>query len=370
MKRRKLIILAAITILISFSVSVFAWFYFPNSKGLEIDTAPALDFDISVYKLINNYDEDGNYTSSSLIDLDPTTTTYSSYLDSDAGTFTIPEEFEFYQWGDEFICEDTDPHYYALEISYDSDAYSDGYIKGIIDATLASSGSFIVDEGEATETTYDASFPVIKTSYKYASYATIMATEADALTEMKSSSGYKEIINGTYYYTTSDSGATYNVVDRSVAYDSNTTYYTCSDLARAYGVTSTNFSSGTYYTLSNHVLTKATAYDSTATYYSGTFTETTITGYATTNASYSLTNLNYQIETSFKDDLTSTQYLINSTKYIKFVLFIKIEPDETLVTNKMDQYEDFGDLTEINVTNTLTLDVMLRSMPHVSGTLN
>ena len=367
--RKKIIItIIAVLILISSVSAVFAWFYFPNSKGLEIDTAPALDFDIEVYKMTHHYDEKGNYTNSSL-DYLPENGTYTNkagqtvnYLNGDV--FTVPDSYEFFQWGDEFICEDdVKAHYYALKISYDSNVYEDGYIKSVIQATLTSTGEF-VGEGEVT---YNANFPVIKTSYKFASSADILSDAGSAMTEMRADTGYKEIINGTDYFT--KSGNNYTLVDRYVAFDSTATYYT-SDIAKAYPNTS-NFSAETYYTLNNHVFSVASSYVAGTQYYTGTFTETSIDGYAASDASYSLGTLNYDIETVFYQDLLQTQYLLASTDTIQFVLLIKLEPDEALVTSKMDEFSDVvGDLTSIDVTNVLSLDVRLRSVPHKEGTIN
>ena len=367
MNKKKIIIASIVSLLLISTASVFAWFYFPNSKGLEIDTAPALDFDIEVYKLINEYDEKGNYSGSHLDNL----TTIGSYEDSEGNTvnylntttgiFSIPESFEFYQWGDEFICEDTDPHYYALKISYDSDAYQDGYLNSIISATLESLGTFTV-EGVTT----DASFPIIKTSYKYASSATIMNEHADAMTEMKNN-GYQEIINGTDYYT--KSGDNYILVDRSTEYSNSTTYYK-TDISRIYGNISDFTNVYTYNNLT-HTYEKANNYIANTQYYRGTFTTVNIDGYAMAEDSYSLAYLNYDINTILKDDLEQAQYLISTTKTIQFVLYIKLEPDEAIVTSKMEELEDkVGDLTEIKISNTLTLDLKLRSIPHKEGTIS
>ena len=382
MKKKIIFMVVALIIILSSVGITLAWFYFPNSKGLEIDTAPALDFEINVYRIQDNY-VDGNYSNSEIVNITNTlayndhegaevTATY----DDENKQLTIPETFEFFQWGDEFICEDTKAIYYALEISYDSDAFNDGYIKSVLSSNLVSSGSFIFDEN-----TYYANFPVMKASYKYASSATIMNTSLIAMDEMKNESGYKEVMNGTDYYILDNSS--YKLVDRFIDFDEDETYYT-TDLVKCYNVKAADLvNNQTYYTYdnTNHSFTLATSYSNTTQYYKSSdneaFSIANIAGYAKSNSTFSLERLNYNIETVFKDEFKNNgvvddSVFVNHTdNKLQFVVFIKIEPDEKIVTSKMDELSEYtSELTEIEINNVLTLDLSLRSVPYVEGQIN
>ena len=272
MKKKILIPILLSIILISLGVATFAWFYFPNSKGLEVDTAPALDFDINVYKVLDNYDENGNYSSSELINLTTSKDENNNdYYDQTEGKLTVNEAFEFFQWGDEFICEDTEAFYYAIDVTYDSNSYSDGYIKNILSSELTSTGSFdyIV---ENVTTTMDANFPILKASYSFASNCRILENEQQAITAIKGAS-YDEILTGTDYYTLNN--GTYTIVDRHENFSSTTTYYR-SDIQKVYV---SSFSSGeTYYTYNSgtHSFSVASSYQANVQYYQGTFTVASI----------------------------------------------------------------------------------------------
>lgn len=367
MRKKIIVLLFSIIILISLASVTFAWFYFPNSKGLEIDTAPALDFNIDVYKIIDNVDENGNYSSSNLINLTEAKDENNvNYYNPTLGTLTINEAFEFFQWGDEFICEDTDALYYALDVTYESNSFSDGYIKNILSATLESTGSFecTIDNNL---TTIDANFPILKASYAFASNSRIMENETQAITEMKGKT-YNEVLNGTDYYTLSN--GSYTLVDRNVAFDANETYYS-TNIQKVYVQ---SFKAGeTYYTYnsSTHTFSVANSYTANTQYYQGTFSTVSLSNYAKSTSSYDLSYLSYDAETVFKDSLLSNQYYNSEKDILEFVIFIKIEPDEEIVTSKMDELSQYtSELIEIEINNRLQFDLKLRSVPHKEGTIN
>lgn len=367
--RKKILItvISIFTILISLGLASFAWFYFPNSKGLEVDTAPALDFNIDVYKILDNYDENGNYSSSELINLTTSKDENDNdYYDQTLGKLTVNEAFEFFQWGDEFICEDTDALYYALDVSYDSNSYSDGYIKNILSAELTSSGSFDYTLENVTNT-MDANFPILKASYSFASNCRILENELQAITAIKGAT-YREIINGTDYYTLS--GSTYTIVDRNTNYNSATTYYS-TNIQKVY---INSFASGeTYYSYnsSTHSFTVETSFQPNVQYYQGTFSVAPISSYAKSTNSYDLANLSYDVETVFKDNLQKNQYYNSENDNLEFVIFIKVEPDENIVTSKMDELSQYtSELTEIEINNKLEFNLALRSVPQKEGTIN
>ena len=233
-KIKKLTILASAILLISMMTTiVYGWFYFPNAKGLEMDSAPSLDIDVKLYKvneagtaftlesptgyrIAKSSDFSNNdfisgityYTLSSTLATSYSSTqeyylksasaytkigtitedTYDSYdslyilLATEATTYnsnttyyipaySIETKYEFFQWGDEYICEDLDStKYYALECICDSEAYIDGYIKSVLNLKLDCLGAFLYG---TTPTLCNASIPVFELSHKYATEASL-----------------------------------------------------------------------------------------------------------------------------------------------------------------------------------------------------
>lgn len=440
-KIKKLTILSSIVLLSSMvCTTVFGWFYFPNAKGLEMDSAPSLDIDVKLYKsngtsftaesptgyrkalstdfssndfidgityytitetASNEYSGSSEYyvkSASAYTKLGTITSdtynaytkysplytltiteasSYSSNTDYYIASYSIEEKYEFFQWGDEYICEDLDStKYYALECICDSEAYIDGYIQSILNLKLDCLGAFLYD----TNQTCNASIPAFELSYKYASEATLDLTSDSALPEAKNDSGYTKIINGNYY---TKSGDNYTVAS---SYSNNTDYYTM-DITEYYvkDLTAWNsHSSETLYYLNNGTYTKITSYDSNITAYyalSNIEESESIKSFGSTGnnfttidniANVSDYNILNTVEMScFKDDLLDTQYVHSSDanhlkSYVRFIVFLKVEPDEDYITSYMSLHQsetiDAVD-TEILISNSLSIDLTLRSVP-------
>ncbi len=367
---RRKILSFIITLLLVFAVAtpIFAWFYFPNSKGLEIDTPSADDFSVVMYKLENQYNEDGTFKNSYFVDLSKykDTNNNNPYLTSNG--FEVDEKYEFFEWGDEYICENSEPHYYAIECEYDSDIFNDGYVKSILTTSLKSVGANLETEDENNLL---LAFPIVNVSYKFSSTASIMSSENDAINEIKSSNGYQDIINR---YFKKDANNNFielnsNTFDNTISkiYKRNLTEYT-----------GDSFISGTtYYEMDydDAVIFKITS-DPTPNiqkrYFVGTFDEVSnLDLNYSSNQTYDYVFENNKSTTFYTDFENETARYINSTtKKLQFVLFIKVEPNESLVTDILygikDNLDD--DLTEINIDNKLQFDVKLRSVPKKEST--
>ena len=437
-KIKKLTILASSVLLTSMvTTTVFGWFYFPNAKGLEMDTAPSLDLDVKLYesngtsftqltptsyRLATSNDFDNGFISGinyyTLVETEAsaynssleyyvksataytklgtiTEDVYNSYntlytlVATEAETYqtnttyyipsySIEAKYEFFQWGDEYICEDLDTvKYYALECICDSEAYIDGYIQSVLNLKLDCLGAFLYDTNQVA----NASIPVFELSYAYASESSMDLSLASALSEAKNTT-YTKLINGNYYTL---SGQNYVVAS---TYSSGNTYYTM-DVTGFFVKDSTAWSNGGYASKGLYYYNAGT-YIPTTTYQTGVYDYyelsnitvaesvrsfgtngnnfTTIDGVA--NAS------NYQITNSvemacFKTNLLDTQYVHSSdanheTSYVRFIVFLKVEPDEDYITSYMSAnsaYTTEAVNTEILISNSLSMDLTLRSVP-------
>ena len=456
-KIKKMTILSSIILLSSMVVTtVYGWFYFPNAKGLEMDTAPSLDLDVKLYKsngsgftltTPSSYREakdsdfnngfipgvsyytltatkSSNYSSSQEYyiksataytkigtigtedeyllkgDLYTITATKETEYDSNQKyyipAYSIEEKYEFFQWGDEYICEDLDAtHYYALECICNSNAYTDGYIKSVLNLKLDCLGAFLYNTNQVA----NASIPVFEASYKYASSSGLDLTSTNALSEAMADttnigtsgrvSSYKKLINGNYY---TKSGNNYSIA---TSYSSQSEYYTM-DITEYYVKDLQTWSGGSYstkglYYFDNGTYIPTTTYQATTNYYSLTNIEEAenVMGFGTTGNSYTtldgITNASdYQIfnsiamdrfySTNTTDGLDSTQYVHSSggsylEEYVRFIIFFKIEPDEDYITTYMNTNAGLTENavnTEILISNSLTLDLTLRSVPKYS----
>ena len=452
-KTRKIIILLSMifVLLEIIGLTTYAWFYFPNAKGLEMDSAPAVNVSMKLYRSNgtafvalepNNYrlalakdfvNSDfidgvtyytigetkstsyasgtyyiksvGGYTRVSittedeysaydaLYTLTPTeATTYNSANTYYIPTYAIEETYEFFQWGDEYICEDEDAtHYYALECICDSEACTDGYIKSILSANLECLGAFEYNTSDKA----NASIPVFEASYKYAKLSNVDLTNSSALLEAKQettevvtgrTSSYTKFINGKYYTL---SGSNYV---EATTYSSSNTYYTI-DISETYVKDATTWNNGTYASRNLYYYDNGT-YIPTTSFVDGKTSYFTLGNIAVTNTVSSFSNgvsqttldnitgiTSYNIQNEIKmdrfysdnttDGLDSTQYVHDTdsnheTSYIRFVIYIKIEPDEDYISTYMVQngsLTEYASSSEILISNTLTLDMTLRTVP-------
>lgn len=433
-------------------MTTYAWFYFPNAKGLEMDSTPSADLLVSLYKsngtnfvkqnpssyrlaTSNDFSNNDFISGLTYYTLTPTESasynnantyyvksataytnigqvnedTYNSYdklytisatlaTTYNSGTtyyipaYSIEEKYEFFQWGDEYICEDLDStHYYALECICPSSAYTDGYIKSVLNMNLSCLGAFEYGTGEAA--IQSASIPVFEASYKYATESTIDLTSATALSEAKSNSStvsdgrlctYTKFINGNFY---TKSGNNYT---EATSYTSNTSYYTM-DISEHYIKDAAAWTAGSYsnlyylnngtYTLTNSFQAGHTAYYSLTNISESTSVKgfgngqafTTIDGITGIN-SYNINNsivMDRFYSTNNSEGLATTQYVHASddtydTEYVRFVIYIKIEPDEDYISAYMNKNSDKTEnatSSEIIVSNSLTLDLTIRSVP-------
>lgn len=366
MKKKLIIMISMIFAIVIIAIPAFAWFYFPNSKGVEINTPDAEDVNVKLYKLFYYYDENGIFDHSTLEDL--TNKNYEnsngqnvSYLTQDG--YQIPTSFEFFEWGDEYICEDDTTDYYVMECDYDSDAFNDGYVKSLLTTTLKSIGG-IYNYGSQDEELKIA-FPIVNISYKFAS--SYQTTKSSYISELQSESNYK-LITDRYYikdnttYKALDA-ATYNAsIDK--IYKRNLTEFT-----------GNSFVQGTTYYKYEHVVNQGSVLDNGifqyvvadnyvqgTKYYTGTFDE--VTGLDVTYGSDSTYRYKFtDVHTDVFNTLNKTQY-VNNNK-LKFTLLIKVEPNTELVTNVMNVFRDDvkDDFTEINIDNEIEFKVNIRSIP-------
>lgn len=435
-KIKKLTILASSVLLTSMvTTTVFGWFYFPNAKGLEMDTAPSLDLDVklyesngtsftqltpSSYRLATSNDFDNGFISGinyyTLAETEAsayngsleyyvksataytklgtiTEDVYNSYntLYTLAATeaenyqanttyyipsYSIEAKYEFFQWGDEYICEDLDAtKYYALECICDSDAYIDGYIRSVLNLKLDCLGAFLYN----TSSVANASIPVFELSYAYADESSLDLTTASALSEAKSST-FSKLVNGNYY---TKSGNNYSVA---TAYQDSANYYTL-DMTSYYVKDSATWtakgyaSEGLYYYNDGTYIPTTTYQEGKKDYYKLVEAEArSVTGFGSNGIKTTLDGISnvadYQISNSviancFADDLLDTQYVHSSdanheTSYVRFIIFFRIEPDEDYITSYMSlnqSYTDNAASTEILISNSLTMDLTLRSVP-------
>lgn len=459
---RKLSILAAIIILLSLATTVvFGWFYFPNAKGLELDTAPALDINVKLYQsngtsfvlmqptsykkalakdfADNNFKEGTDYYTisetkslsysnssvyyfkgidsytrlgileeetydlyDSLYTLSVTQVTSSDTYSSNTvyylASYSIEENYEFFQWGDEYICENQDSiKYYALECICLSDACTDGYIRPYLNINLDCHGAF----NYGSSSICNASIPLFEASYKYATSSAIDLSSGTSLTEAKAesstvvdtrTSAYKRFLNGKYYTLSN------NEYILAQTYSSNTTYYTLDLSSEIYVKDQATWNSGTYstqnlyyYDDTNSKYIPTTSFVSGETSYykiNNAEASTSVKDFKALDATNTFDGISaapYNIlneltmdkfynEGSAVNGLDSTQYvhandLNYENDYIRFVIFIRIEPDEDFITAFMNQNKEHTEdasSTEIKIANSLTLNLSLRTVPKYS----
>ena len=456
-KARKIItLLAMVSVALEIIVvSTYAWFYFPNAKGLEMDSAPAVNVAMKLYrsngtsfealepssyrvatsKDFANSDFISNQTYYELVETQVMNFVVSEgesedYYVKSAGCYTkiaidnqddfakydrvytlsateaetydssktyyipsyaIEEKYEFFQWGDEYICEDEDAtHYYALECICDSEACTDGYIKSVLNANLECLGAFMYNTTEKAS----ASIPVFEASYKYSALSNVDLSTSSALVEAKAqtttvvegrTSSYVKFLNGKYYTmngsnyveANSYSSGTYYMMDISETYIAN------SDVWNAKGCSSQNlyyYDNGSYIPTNSFVTGKTSYYTlsnieatSTLSSFANGAAKTTIDDITGIN-SFNIENqivMNRFYSNNTIDGLDSTQYVHDvdanhTTSYIRFVIYIKIEPDEDYITSYMSKnstYTEDASSSEIIISNTLSLDMVLRTVP-------
>lgn len=364
MKRKILSVVITLALVLAVATPIFAWFYFPNSKGLEINTPEAEDFSVTMYKLENEYNTDGTFKRSYFVNLAEYGDENEENLYLTSNGFEVNETFEFFEWGDEYICENSEPKYYAIECEYDSDIFNDGYVKSVLSTTLSSVG-IQVDAYEEGDPKVDLAFPMVNVSYKYASISSIMSSDTTAVNEIKSSTGYQDVVSR---YCKKD-GNNYIELDENT-FDSTLTKIYKRNLTEFTGTILEN--NVTYYEISygqngdiNYNLKNDTVYDSEKRYFVGTFDE--VSSFEIDYSSNSTYNYIFEDNKSkvFYTDLLAQQYINSTTEKLQFVLFIKVEPNESLVTDVMDRINGkiSDELTELVIDNKLQFDVKLRTVP-------
>ena len=174
MKERKMLVLSILALVVLFVTMVsatFAWFYFPSSKNLIINTAPALDIDIDLYHLEVSGDSD--------------TYVFTKINKNQNNELAVDTDLVFFHWGGEYICESNKDDYYAIVARYDSNAFSSvGNIKAIFDATIecASTSTY---EDPTTHEEKKFRIPVVSLSYAFASSNQLNLTQGVATAEAR-----------------------------------------------------------------------------------------------------------------------------------------------------------------------------------------
>ena len=158
MNNKKLVFLSILSLafLALLMVSVtFAWFYFPSSKNLIINTAPDLDIDIDLYHLEVSGDSDVYL--------------FKKINKNANDELAVASELVFFHWGGEYICESNKDDYYAIVATYNSNAFSSlGNLNAILDASIeCASTSYYEDE--ETGDMINFRIPVVSISYAFAS---------------------------------------------------------------------------------------------------------------------------------------------------------------------------------------------------------
>ena len=184
MKSKKLIFLNILALIVLFAsmISVtFAWFYFPSSKNLIINTAPELEIDIDLYHLEAN-DESSSYLFKK--------------VNAQDGKLSVDASLVFFHWGTEFICESNKDDYYAIVATYDSSAFSThGNLKAILDAAIecSSDSYYHVDE---TDEDINFRIPVVNVSYAIADNNMLNLTTSSATAAARNASYTKITLDG------------------------------------------------------------------------------------------------------------------------------------------------------------------------------
>ena len=166
-------IISIISLTLLFAESVFAWFYFPSSKNLIINTAPNLDIDIELYHLELNAETEVYQ----FIEVDT--------LNNETNEFSMDTDLVFFHWGGEYICESNKEEYYAIIATYDSSSFSSqGNIKLMINSIIDSQSEFYYENED--EENINLRFPIVDVSYSIASTNQVNITSSAASMEAKS----------------------------------------------------------------------------------------------------------------------------------------------------------------------------------------
>ena len=158
-KNKKILLTLNIISIIALSVllieSVFAWFYFPSSKNLIINTAPNLDINVELYHLEANLEND----TYQFVQVDT--------LNQETNTFEIDTDLVFFQWGNDYICESNKDSYYAIVATYDSNTFSSqGNLKLMLDTNIICSSEYYYHNNEGDN--INIRFPIVDLSYAIA----------------------------------------------------------------------------------------------------------------------------------------------------------------------------------------------------------
>ena len=97
----------------------YAWFYFPTNQNMNIVTPADLPVNIKLYHI-----EDDKLVLKQDIDTDS------------PDSINLSCDMSFFQWGWKFYAEDAKTEYYAIECTYESDAFKEGKLKLVIDGNL------------------------------------------------------------------------------------------------------------------------------------------------------------------------------------------------------------------------------------------
>ncbi len=215
MKNNKIFFASIVVLLCVLAISTvtFAWFYFPTIQSINIETANDLPFDINLYELKRNSNNELRFAKVDIAENSDGT------IDD---TIKINSEFGFYQWGAEYICETELAQYYAIECLYNSNAYADGKLKVVIDFDDVSSSNYVSDEGVKY-----LNFMFANVCYAYCPNGSIDLTSAAAVTEAQSNKeGYYTLIE---FEGESDSTVSEVVYDATIEqniYDLKSSVYT------------------------------------------------------------------------------------------------------------------------------------------------
>ena len=184
MKKKIILVLDILSILVLsllLAGTVFAWFYFPSSKNLIIETAPDLDVEVSVYHMeVNEGNDSYEFV---LVDLDKN------------DIFTVNTSLVFFHWGGEYICESNKDDYYAIVLTYNSSSFSNhGNLKALLGANVECSSSFYYEDENEEE--INLRFPIVELSYSVASTNQLNLLSSSAVVEARNASYTNITLNG------------------------------------------------------------------------------------------------------------------------------------------------------------------------------
>ena len=185
-------ILAQIGVLILIVAMVvvygYAWFYFPGTENLLLETAPDRIANIDLYQIVEDENNQYQFSQISIEEGDP--------------SYTVTFDLVFFQWGEEYLCESVEDYYFAFVATCDLDFITDtGNLKALFDFELAcaSNETYVKTTGVEDETeVIKLRFPLVNVSYKIASTNSLSLASADALAEARDPSNYEPLtLSGT-----------------------------------------------------------------------------------------------------------------------------------------------------------------------------